>query len=866
MKRRTLITISFVLVSCFAFAESSKTIDSLETKLKKAKGTEKVEALSQISLLYLNESPKKAFDAGYKALYYATFMNSADLLAKSYFTLGLLHFRTSSFDSAQVYMNRALKVCETNSLTAEILDNLGVLYKDLSRYDSAIVYHNQALNLQQMMGNREAVAVCYKNIGNVYMQMAKYDDALDFYTQAYNEYTSSGDNKKSIATLYNSMSAAYVGITQYSKAFSYAMQAVDIQSEIGDKTGEAYTLNGIGNFYFRLHVYDKAQEYYTKSLELRMLLGDKNDIAASQFNIATVHRDLGNYKEALKYYQQALNFRRQTDNKEAQALILNALGGTYKNQKNYAKAIETYQSAMALNEKIGGRKNIASTYERLGMVYRDTLLYDKAAQYYAKAIEEYQAIGDSLNVGRMYNFYGNLNKDRGNVQGAKQCYESAIKFYRNNTLGIAYVNFNQGKLAEQIGSNATEEFYTSALQYAEKSKEKPLMRDVFYALYSYNKQKNQAAASLRYYERYVSLKDSIESDKNRERIAELEFENDIKLLEHVNENQKLKLQEDALESKQIHVFILFLSLLLLAITGFAFLLYRQYRQKKNAYALLVQKQTEVELAYGEVKVINATLHKKNKQIIDSLMYAKHIQKAMLPSNDELSSVFPKNFILYLPKEIVSGDFYWLSQVGDYVFFAVVDCTGHGVPGACMSMMGNTLLNQIVNESKIYEPSEILNHLDREVIKTLRQDEGNDTQEDGMAISLIRYDKNKSEIAFAGAGQKIIAFTNGEPQTVATSFCSIGGMHVFKQSKNITFEETTFTVAPGSTIYLFSDGYIDQFGSEKKQRFSTGRFTEMLTTMQPLDMPEQFLNISRQFDAWKGSEKQIDDILVVGIQL
>lgn len=439
-------------------------------------------------------------------------------------------------------------------------------------------------------------------------------------------------------------------------------------------------------------------------------------------------------------------------------------------------------------------------------------------------------------------------------------------FYRNNTLGLAYVVFNEGKLAQQIGSKDAEKCYAEALLYAEKSKEKTLVRDVLYALYSYNKENQHTDASLNYYERYVALKDSIEIDKNRERIAELEFETDIKMLEHINENQQLKLQEDALKSKQVHVLILFLCIILLAITVFAIILYRQYLQKKSAYAMLMQKQTEVELAYGEVKVINATLHRKNKQITDSLVYAKRIQKAMLPSNEEISSVFPKNFILYLPKEIVSGDFYWLSQTSDYVFFAVVDCTGHGVPGACMSMMGNTLLNQIVNESKIYEPSEILNHLDREVIKTLRQDEGNDTQEDGMAISLIRYDKKKSEIAFAGAGQKIIAFTNGELQSLATSFCSIGGMHVFKQAKNITFEETTFPVVSGTTIYLFSDGFMDQFGSDEKKRFSTGRFTEMLIAMQPLDMPEQFLNISRQFDAWKGNEKQIDDVLVVGIQL
>lgn len=859
IKMKKIFSLLLLCCSVFSYAQTQNTIDSLENTLKTAKGDNKITTLQKLSVLYLNESPQKAFETAYKSFYYTSFSTNSTLLSDAYYTIGYLHSKTSSLDSAKFYFNKALQTSETNEQTAKVLDNLGIIYRELSNYDSSLVCHEQALKLEQVIGDREAISVCYKNIGNVHMQMAQYEDALEYYKLAC-EQRSTENDQKAIASLYNNMSNALVELNQYGDALSYLTQAVDLQAQIGDKADEAYTLNGIGNFYFRLKVYDKAQEYYTKALDLRLQVGDKNDIAASQFNIATVHRDLGNYREALKYYEQALELRKQTDNKEAQALIYNAIGGTYKNQKAYQKAIDNYFFALEINEKIGGKKNIASSYERLGMIYKDTCLYDKAANYYQKAIQEYLAIGDTLNVGRMYNFYGNLNKEKGDMTAAMQCYEKAMHFYQHNTLGLAYTTFNQGKITN------SESHYTRALGFAEQCEEKTLVRDILFALYTLKKQQNNTEQSLSYYERFVALKDSIENDKNRERIAELEFESDIKVLEHENENQLLRLHEEELKNTQIHTLIGFLCLILLAILGFFIILYKQLSQKKNAFNLLTQKQLEVESAYSDVKKVNEALAHKNSQITDSLTYAKRIQKSILPSETDIATVFPQHFIYYLPKEIVSGDFYWFSQTDSYVFFAAIDCTGHGVPGACMSMVGNTLLNQIINESKITSPAEILNQLDSEVIKTLHQNGDNNSQEDGMAISLIRYDKSKSEIVFAGAGQKILIHQNNELQEYTTSLYSIGGMHAYKQTKNITFEEIVIPVETGATIYLYSDGYADQFGHEKNERFSSQKFKQMIADMQAMDMSEQFMNVSRTFDAWKGSEKQIDDILVVGLKL
>lgn len=862
MKYRLVLLFSLISICVFS---QKKEIDSLENQLEKARGDSKIEILVELSNLYMADSPQKAMETAHKAYYYATYTDNSSLLSSTYGNLGKLHFQTSSFDSANQYLRLALKTCETNEQSAEILDNLGVLYKDLSNYDSALVFHNQALRLQQTLGNREEVATCYKNIGNVYMQMAKYDDALEYYNLSLDQ-RKLEDNQKAIASLYNSMSSAFVGLRKYTEALQYLNQAVEIQKGLGNKVEEAYSLNGIGNFYFHLKVYDKAQEYYTKSLEIRKGQSDKNNIAASLFNIATVHRDLGNVREALKYYNQALELRQQTDNKEAQALILNAIGGLYKNQKEYSKSIEMYEQALELNQKLGSKKAIASSYERLGMIYKDSSVYQQSSDFYDKAIFIYREIEDSASIGRVYNFYGNLCADKGDFNFAKLCYENAARYSINNELSLAYVAYNQGKLFQNFQNTSAISYYELALEKAKKCEEKSLIRDIYYALYNLKKEQNKSNEALSYYEQFVEIDKVIENDKNQKRIAEIEFESDIKVLEHQNEVQALTIAQSESKHVQTRIYLILLVTILLAIIVFVMLLYRQFKQKKQANALLVQKQQEVEKAYAEIKDTNEILGKKNTQIIESLTYAKRIQRSILPSREVVSEIFPQNFVFYMPKEIVSGDFYWMSVSGNVVYFAVVDCTGHGVPGGFMSMVGNTLLNQIVNEMKIEKPSEILSTLDKEVMKILRQNNEIDSQEDGMVVSLIKYDKSSSQLTFSGAGQKMTVVTDGQITNCEPSLFSIGGMQTFKQKRECIFEDEVVPVNQNTTLYLYSDGFSDQFGGEKGERFSSKRFEKMLLDMQTMDMSEQYIHLSKLLSDWMGDTPQLDDILVVGIKL
>ncbi|MCK4663138.1 MAG: SpoIIE family protein phosphatase [Bacteroidales bacterium] len=273
----------------------------------------------------------------------------------------------------------------------------------------------------------------------------------------------------------------------------------------------------------------------------------------------------------------------------------------------------------------------------------------------------------------------------------------------------------------------------------------------------------------------------------------------------------------------------------------------------------------------EIEIKNKLLEKKNIQITDSISYAKCIQEAIIPSEDLIKLYFPDSFVYFRPKDIVSGDFYWLSEQKGKLILAVVDCTGHGVPGAFMSMIGNTLLNEIVNEKKILKPSLILDKLNNGVIYSLDQGNKNEdlfsqqksTKGDGMDISLCNIDMKNKEIQIASANHTVYIIKDKKINTIDGDIYSIGGM--FAKKANINFTNHTINIEKGTTIYLFTDGFKDQLGEKTNNRFSTNSFKNLLLKNQHLSMDEQLSILDNTFKKWKGKRNQIDDILIVGIK-
>lgn len=281
--------------------------------------------------------------------------------------------------------------------------------------------------------------------------------------------------------------------------------------------------------------------------------------------------------------------------------------------------------------------------------------------------------------------------------------------------------------------------------------------------------------------------------------------------------------------------------------------------------------TEVIIQKEEIEKQKEIIEIKNKDVTDSLNYAKQIQEALLPTDDEIKAALPESFVLFMPQHIVSGDFYWLSQtscgddnnVKNCIMLVAADCTGHGVPGALMSMIGSTTLSEIVNEKKITLPSSILYSLDSGIRTSLRQHKQDALSRDGMDIAVCCIDQENMLLHFAGAQRPMYLFSDGVLNEIKGSKAPIGGYFVDEER---IFTNNTIKIKKGDIIYLFSDGFIDQFGGEKNKKFLTKNFKSLLTEIHDQPMGLQKMVLKQTFLEWKGKNEQADDILVIGVKI
>jgi serine phosphatase RsbU (regulator of sigma subunit) len=289
-------------------------------------------------------------------------------------------------------------------------------------------------------------------------------------------------------------------------------------------------------------------------------------------------------------------------------------------------------------------------------------------------------------------------------------------------------------------------------------------------------------------------------------------------------------------------------------------------QAKNKLDEKVKKlwatSTAVHKEKERINILKQEIERKHQEIVDSVTYAQRIQEAILPARAEINQAIPHNAIMFKPRDIVSGDFYWFSQKGEESILACVDCTGHGVPGAFMSMIGNTLLNQIVNERDIIQPNLILNELNKEITSALKQDAAGSDSRDGMDISIISVNANKNQLQYAGANRPLYFVRSNELIETKANKVAIGG-HMQEEEKNFT--NHVFDLQKGDTIYLSSDGYADQFSPSDK-KLMTKRFKEILLSIQHLSMPEQEKYLAQYIDEWRGIMEQTDDVLVIGVRV
>lgn len=534
-----------------------------------------------------------------------------------------------------------------------------------------------------------------------------------------------------------------------------------------------------------------------------------NDNAATMYlnKIAFIYWEYFVYEKAVKNFEEVLKINQDIGNKNGVKKVLDNLAFVYTDMERYDLAIDCFSKSHKIYKSENNKRELASSYSNLAISYNYNGQTKEAIDFAEKGLSISQSIND---VKLMRSFYGILHE-------------------AHEKIG------NKEKSVEYFGLYTSIDKHIQQALYQEREKEnKEKMTKI-------QEEKERAVEQKRLKE--LELKYTQDTLKQRQLAIELlDAENKAK-------EANIKAQEAKLKAERRLIYFLAIIFLILAI--FAYFVYRQMQQKKRANKKLEELNKEIE--------------KKNRQIIDSINYASHIQEAILPYKQSINQEIVDSFVLYKPKDIVSGDFYWYAKNDSKIFIAAIDCTGHGVPGAFMSMIGNTLLNEVVNEKNIFKPSEVLTELNKKVVFTLNQD--NDQHEgfseDGMDITFCMYDKKKNTLQLALANHTACIFQNGELQTIEGDIFSIGGN---VGDFEIEFTNHEINIDCDTSVYMFSDGYQDQFGGPNNQKFMGRRFYDMLNSLQKLDFTKHEELIDQEFSKWKGDKKQVDDVLVIGFKV
>jgi tetratricopeptide (TPR) repeat protein len=699
----------------------------------------------------------------------------------------------------------------------------GASFQRRSKFDSALVYLNRGLQQSREIKWPKMAALALGYLGDCYKQQGEYDKAMPCFKEGDSIAFAIGD-KYRVAFCRGGIGDIYRHRSDFYRAQEYYTQAMKFATEMGVKTFQAYLLETIGDVYRLQNDYATALNYYNQALEMAFKINSKPRMLGCYEAIGDVYRLEDDTTKSFAYFNKAIPLCRELKDDNGIAFCYSLMGDAYISVNNYTKAYEYYSMAMELSKKVGSKNYMAFLNAGIAETYFHSGYYKDAIDYYLKALSLDSVVGDKNYISLAYKGLGEVYLKTGDFQKAKKCL----------ALGL-----QAGKEANSLNdmSAAAETSY----ELAEKM--------------------NDYKTALDMHKLYMQMKDSESSTSNVKKFAAAEYRaKEITLKAEQEKEKAVLLADDARKEAEVkkqkiltYGFIGgFLSLLL-----FAIFIYRSLQRNR--------KQTQI---ISEQKELVET---KNKEILDSITYAKRLQDAILPHPDEIKKHLPHSFILYKPKDIVAGDFYWMwrettsrhSSSGevqeDLTLIAACDCTGHGVPGAMVSVVCSNVLNSAVKEFGITEPGKILDKARELLIETFEKS-GNDVA-DGMDISLCSINTQTGEVQWSGANNSLWYAQDNVLKEIDPDKQPIG-----KYENAQPFTTHKLQLKKGDTLYLFTDGYADQFGGPKGKKFKYKQLQELMVESGKLPMEEQKLLLEKSLTQWQGGLEQVDDILIMGIQL
>ncbi|MCD6018435.1 MAG: protein serine/threonine phosphatase [Bacteroidetes bacterium] len=573
--------------------------------------------------------------------------------------------------------------------------------------------------------------------------------------------------------------------------------------------------------------------------------------------LALAYKNTAEYKKSLEIYFKAekhsANYKSPKKEK-ALANIYDGMASVYSRLQNHAAAISSLKKAISIVEALKDENEIARYHVNIGNHYFNSNQLDEAISHYSISEKAYLSLKDSTNLIYVFNGFGNAYYEMKDYKRAleyfQKFYEFILKFTPDDKSNIAIAFENIGETSSKMGNY--ELGLVNCLKAAELFREiddKTSLYITYENIARMYALQNNYQKSNEYFQKYVNLKDSVfdEDTKNTIHEMSIKYESDKK----EKENQVLTLGN---KNKQLLIYFALGGCILLSVL--AFFIFRSYNTKRKANKELEEKN----IIIHQQKTI---VEEQHKDIKDSIKYAQRIQGAILPPKNKWDKILPNSFLLYMPKDILSGDFYWVEENKDYIYIAAADCTGHGVPGALISIVNFNLLNKAVLEKGLVTPSEILDAVNLWLTESLHQTYGESAVRDGMDVALIAIHKHSNEILFAGANNPIYHVSNGQLTQIKADKFPVGA---FIEDKIQNFTTRRFKVQQGDCVYLFSDGYADQFGGDKGKKYKYSPFQEKLKNIYNLPLPSQRDIMKQEFLKWKGSHEQVDDVLLIGIKI
>lgn len=744
--------------------------------------------------------------------------------------------------------------------------------------------------------------------------------AWSFFGKDYSKFYQYANKALQIATkqndhYYRALTLRQIGIYydvngEPQKSIKFIDSALVINKRIKDEGGIIACVSSLGIIYYNQSQYEKALTYYQETLKYYEAKQDFSNMANFAGNIGGIYRDLEEHKKAKEYYLKACEYADKSEKLKSIGISYNNMGSQYLLENNFAEAERCLLKSLKAKEELGEPQSLSYTLQSLSELYLRQNKYDKAKEIGQKSLELSKKTGDKksrilayLELGKIDLKAGDsINADKNFQQGYDLALETNNLYYQSDA---AYRLSSTKKI---FGD------YSGALKYYHiySNIHDSLFRiDKFNAVNEmqtkYETEKKEQEIVILNKERLLKDVELMRSNEERLRkIKELEFANQEKQLNEVllqktkseniakeKENQVLKMdqmvkeaelaksqaeKEQANELSKRRTFQLYgalvgavLVVLLLA------LIYRGYREKKKANQSLTLKNELIHQQKLEVELQKELVDEKNKEITDSITYAKRLQDAILPPIEFIKNFFPESFVYYVPKDIVAGDFYFFEVIGSKVLIAAADSTGHGVPGALVSVVCSNALNRSVKEFKLVDPGLILDKTRELVLETFAKSDKN--VKDGMDISLVCIDlvvENSDDVIvqWAGANNPLWFIRNNLVLSDPNSKEKIQDLEEIKANKQpIGFIDNPqpFTthqmhLKKGDILYLFTDGFADQFGGPKGKKYKYKPMQDLFIANKNKPFTEQKEVLNSVFTSWKGNLEQVDDVCVIGIRI